>query len=62
MEFDINSGEWFIANLAMVGLGGKDVTNANENDASHILAMGFHDDEERIFIIIYLKIFSFPSK
>merc|ERR1711957_636132 len=46
MEFDINSGEWFIANLAMVGLGGKDVTNANENDASHILAMGFHDDEE----------------
>ena len=49
MEFDINSGEWFIANLAMVGLGSKDVIN--ENDASHILAMGFHDDEERIKII-----------
>lgn len=45
MEFDINSGEWFIANLAMVGLGGKEVTN--ENDNSLILAMGFHDDEER---------------
>lgn len=42
MEFDINSGEWFIANLAMVGLGGKEI---NENDSSHILAMGFHDDE-----------------
>ncbi len=55
MEFDINSGEWFIANLAMVGLGGKDVTN--ENDASNILAMGFHDDEERKFIFFILSYF-----
>ena len=56
MEVDINSGEWFIANLAMVGLGGKDIDN--ENDASHILAMGFHDDEERK-IFLYYKYYNY---
>ncbi len=45
MEFDMDTGEWYIANLAEVGLGNKDIPN--EGDASHILAMGFHDDEER---------------
>lgn len=53
MEFDVNTGEWYIANLADgVGLGNKDLPA--EVDASHILAMGFHDDEEcKIKILIF---------
>jgi len=56
MEFDIDTGEWYIANLAEVGLGNKDIPV--EGDASHILAMGFHDDEERkkFFKIIIFSI------
>lgn len=53
MEFDINTGEWFIANLAEIGLGTKDIPA--EGDTSHILAMGFHDDEEgNSFFNLYL--------
>ncbi len=49
----MDTGEWFIANLAEVGLCNKDIPV--EGDASHILAMGFHDDEEcKIFLIILI--------
>jgi len=63
MEFDIETGEWYIANLAEVGLGNKDIPA--EGDASHILAMGFHDDEECnsqfsiILIFQYLNLFKY---
>ena len=62
MEFDIDTGEWYIANLAEVGLGNKGIPV--EGDASHILAMGFHDDEEcNVFTNIFnSNNLSVPSK
>lgn len=47
----MDTGEWYIANLAEVGLGNKDIPN--EADSSHILAMGFHDDEECNFKFLF---------
>ncbi len=40
MEYDVNTNEWFIPHLD------DNVEKEDEANPNHILAMGFHDDEE----------------
>jgi hypothetical protein len=40
MEYDGNTNEWFIPNLE------DNVVKEDDVNSNHMLAMGFHDDEE----------------